>query len=698
MRPTLRLLAVVSALAASLTAPLALSQEAPTTRPAGAGGEIDPDAPNLVHGRHLHPRTEKLPTTRNAARFVTNRPGAIQLPLPEEKDAFTFVVFGDRTGGPAEGINVLADAVRDTNLLAPDLVFTVGDLIQGYNETPEWMTQMKEYKAVMDRLVSPWFPVAGNHDVYWRDKDRSGDPKPEGEHEKNYETHFGPLWYAVHHKNAWFIALYSDEGNPVTGEKNFRSPEANVMSEAQLSWLKETLAKAKGADHVFLFLHHPRWLGQSGGHGGSYGDSWAPVHKALVEAGNVTAVFGGHIHQMRSDPRDGIEYVTLATVGGGQSGTVPSTGSLHQYHVITVRKDQVAMTAYPVGAAMDVREITGDLVAQSQALARADVTIDTPVKFAADGSVSATISVKVSNPTSRPVEFTVMPDSKDSRWAVRPDHNHKVVNAGADHEFRFRVRRAPSAFDETVRLLDVVVDADLLGDSKRYPIPTRILPVPTDVATIPAAGETALNLADDGAALAIPASQIKLPGNTFTLESRFRARSFKPRNGLLCRTQNANYGIFVSNARPQSSVFLGDSYLQARAPEDLRLEAGRWHHIASVFDGTEIRLYVDGKLIARNRREGQTLRENDLPLIIGGDVTGNGTPTDTLDGEFDWVRLSSSVRYTGESYDVGAQPARDADTLLLLTMDRRIGDRLVEDASGRILPLPAGVELVPLAK
>ena len=61
------------------------------------------------------------------------------------------------------------------NLLEPDFVWTVGDLIQGYNTTEPWIRQMEEYKGVMDELLCPWFPVAGNHDVYWR-----GEGKPEG--------------------------------------------------------------------------------------------------------------------------------------------------------------------------------------------------------------------------------------------------------------------------------------------------------------------------------------------------------------------------------------------------------------------------------------------------------------------------------------------------------------------------------------
>ena len=280
---------------------------------------------------HYHPHPH--PTTHDAARFVTSRANAMQLPLPEETDAFTFAVFGDRTGGPAEGIEILKKAVADTNLFEPDLVMTVGDLIQGYNDKSAWIPQMQEYKSVMGKLLCPWFPVAGNHDVYFRGQDR-----PKRHHEANFEMHFGPLWYAFEHKGSWFITLFSDEGNPETGEKSFNEPELQRMSPEQFEWLKSVLQKAKTSDHVFLFLHHPRWLGRN------YGDDWEKVHQALVDAGNVRAVFAGHIHRMRYDgPRDGIEYVTLATVGGGQSGLSENAGFLHHYNLVTVRKQQIAM-------------------------------------------------------------------------------------------------------------------------------------------------------------------------------------------------------------------------------------------------------------------------------------------------------------------------------------------------------------------
>ncbi|HMO27189.1 MAG TPA: metallophosphoesterase, partial [Tepidisphaeraceae bacterium] len=404
--------------------------------------------PNVGHTRHHHPRTPKMPGTPDPARFTTSRPDALQLPLPEEKDAFTFVIFGDRTGGPAEGVRVLADAVRDVNLLAPDLVMTVGDLIQGYNAQEPWIEQMREYRTIMDKLVCPWFPVAGNHDVYWRGP---ADQKPDGEHEQNYELHFGPLWYAFKHKRCVFIALYSDEGNPETGEKTFHKPESQRMSPEQFEWLKKTLADNKDAEHIFLFLHHPRWLGSNtDGHGG-YGDDWNKVHDELKAAGNVTAVFAGHIHHMRYDPKDGIEYVTLATTGGGQSGLVPHVGFLHHYHVVTVRKGQVAMAAFPVGQVMDVREITGELVRHVTNLANSRLPMTGDLKLRSDGSVDGTFRIALTNPTDRDVDFTVALDSKDSRWRFWPDHEHGVVKAGETREFELGLRRPAGGFDESFR-------------------------------------------------------------------------------------------------------------------------------------------------------------------------------------------------------------------------------------------------------
>ena len=59
---------------------------------------------------------------------MTDRPTPLPLSTPVQDDAFLFAVFGDRTGGPPEGVKVLVQAVADTNLIDPDLVMTVGEV------------------------------------------------------------------------------------------------------------------------------------------------------------------------------------------------------------------------------------------------------------------------------------------------------------------------------------------------------------------------------------------------------------------------------------------------------------------------------------------------------------------------------------------------------------------------------------------
>ena len=168
----------------------------------------------------------------------TTRDSKVELSAPEKEAGFVFVVYGDRTGGSANGVTVLQQAVAETNLFDPDLVMTVGDLIQGYNTTSEWMPQMLQYKAIMSNLECPWYPVAGNHDVYWRGPDR-----PAEEHETNYEEHFGPLWYDFTHKNAHFIVLYTDEADPKTGVRNFGRPASQKMSDEQIEFLEAALER-----------------------------------------------------------------------------------------------------------------------------------------------------------------------------------------------------------------------------------------------------------------------------------------------------------------------------------------------------------------------------------------------------------------------------------------------------------------------
>ncbi|MEM0982765.1 MAG: LamG-like jellyroll fold domain-containing protein [Planctomycetota bacterium] len=637
---------------------------------------IAPLTTDIHTKKHNEPHDKVLDNDR----FHTSRTGA-PLFLPAEEDAFVFAVFGDRTGGPNEGIDILAQAIHDTNLLEPDLVMTVGDMIQGYNQTPGWLEQMNQYKHVMNELLCPWFPVAGNHDVYWRGPDR-----PEGEHEANYEVNFGPLWYSFDHKGSTFIALYSDEGNPSTGEKSISRPDTQVMSDEQFNWLAGALERASGSNHVFIFLHHPRWIG------GRYGDDWEKVHELLVSAGNVSAVFAGHIHRMRYDPRDGIEYVTLATVGGSNQLISKEAGFLHHFDIVTVREDQIALATLPVGEVIDVREVTGEISELASAVSGMSPTFASTVEVASDGSVSDTIQVTVANPVDASLDIEVRPTSRDSRWTIYPDHDHGRLEPGETKSYRFRLSRPADMIDEYLRPVSVELGVDLLTSNARFPMKTVETTVPgTLILEEPAmpSTEAVLSMSGENAGAVVDLASVALEDGPLTVECWVKPRSFNGRDGVI---GSGAYGFWFDGGRPVFYVRANGRWTDAAMDEGRTLDPGQWYHFAGVFDGSEVRFYIDGELIDRVQVSGSLRFAGEL--AVGADTNRSGGVRNTLDGVIDEVRVSEGARYRGSSFRPQRRFEADRRTRLLLHMDGAVGEYLYDSSGAAAHPKIVGEAVI----
>jgi hypothetical protein len=202
------------------------------------------------------------------------------------------------------------------------------------------------------------------------------------------------------------------------------------------------------------------------------------------------------------------------------------------------------------------------------------------------------------------------------------------------------------------------------------------------------AADQALSVARSADAVSVASDQLHVPDGPLTIECWARARKFNNRTGLIAKTENSDYGIFVSNARPEFSIFIGDSYLTA-APDNPILTPGTWHHIAGVYDGEEARLYVDGRLVAASERAGER-RTNNYPFIIGADVDNRGNATSPFDGLIDGVRISTVARYSGGAFTPATRHATDANTALLLNMDGAIGPWLYDESPNKSHPLTNG--------
>ena len=156
------------------------------------------------------------------------------LNLANDPESFQFAIVTDRTGSHRPG--VFPDAVRKLNLLQPEFVMSVGDLIEGYTEDREVLDgEWDEFAGFVEALQMPFFYLPGNHDI-------SNQVMADV-----WQARFGPSYYSFVYRDVLFVCL------------NTESPESTRLSEPQLHWLEDVLAAHTDVRWTLVFLHKPLW-------------------------------------------------------------------------------------------------------------------------------------------------------------------------------------------------------------------------------------------------------------------------------------------------------------------------------------------------------------------------------------------------------------------------------------------------------
>jgi 3',5'-cyclic AMP phosphodiesterase CpdA len=252
---------------------------------------------------------------------VKNTPWTTE-PTGKADDQFTFAIISDLNSGERAG--VLEVAVEQINLLRPEFILSIGDLVEGGTE--DTVQLKKEYDHFDERVgkaKAPFFHIGGNHDLtnpvmrqYW-------------------EHRYGRRYYHFIYQNVLFLMMDSedysearmweiykarkhalellDSGREAEAQQTeyFKMPERGTgeISNAQSAYFEKAIADNPHVRWTFVLMHKPVWMREGKG-------NLSRIETAFG-ARNYT-VFNGHLHKYSYTERNNHDYIMVATTGGGQ--------------------------------------------------------------------------------------------------------------------------------------------------------------------------------------------------------------------------------------------------------------------------------------------------------------------------------------------------------------------------------------------
>lgn len=212
------------------------------------------------------------------------------LDLASDPDNFRFAIIADLTAGLRPG--VFESAVEKLNLMQPEFVMCVGDLIQGgITDVTRLESQWDEFDGWIENLQAPFFYLPGNHDI-------GNEAMAEV-----WEKRLGPSYYHFVYRDVLFLVANTDD------------PPERSIGEKQIAYFRNVLDANRDVRWTVVFLHRPTWLPDYSGE--------TPANSERFEAllkDRPHTVFSGHDHKYDKSVREGHDYYILSTTGAQGRG------------------------------------------------------------------------------------------------------------------------------------------------------------------------------------------------------------------------------------------------------------------------------------------------------------------------------------------------------------------------------------------
>jgi len=265
---------------------------------------------------------------------------------------FQFAVIGDRTGGSDPG-GIFDRAMEQLNLLQPEFVINVGDLVEGYtDDKAKAAAEWDAIEGVIKTLEMPFFYVVGNHDM-------GNDTMKQVWLERRGATYY----HFIYHNVLFLVFNSEDPSNPVPKDikektiafKNLQKEDPAaaqkmlaefmasldaykvpmVMSDQQINYFRKVLADNPKVRWTFAFFHQPDWENEQ------QGKALQAIEQMLKDRPHT--VIAGHLHYYDYKKRSGVDYITMGPVGASWHKNGP--GNVDHLLWVTMKDDgpEIAM-------------------------------------------------------------------------------------------------------------------------------------------------------------------------------------------------------------------------------------------------------------------------------------------------------------------------------------------------------------------
>ncbi len=346
-----------------------------------------------------------------SALFAQNDPARIMVepisgPAPwsslevnNSPETFQFAIVTDRTGGLRPGI--FPKGIQKLNLLQPEFVMSVGDLIDGYTtDMTEINRQWDEFNGFIDDLTVPFFYVPGNHDY-------TNEVLAE-----KWESLFGKSYYHFTYKDVLFLCLNSED--------NVRGAGKGTIDDEQYTYIEKTLAENADAKWTLVFMHQPLWNQQDT-------KRWKDVETLLNNRKHT--VFVGHNHRYVKYERNNGKYFILGTTGGGSRLRGPQFGEFDHVVWVTMTDDGPIMANLMLDGIWSEDVVTEEISEYMRPLLQNNAVTIAPLQVEEENFSQQKTELKLTNDTNVPMQvdlsfkanLNLLPNFVDKQITVNPN-------------------------------------------------------------------------------------------------------------------------------------------------------------------------------------------------------------------------------------------------------------------------------------